>query len=662
VTSRPLLLLVLVLCFVSPVVAAPLNAQPPYWLPTTGFVDPTAATANGGHPAVACDPNVTPGCATTALVNQNTDAFNWAVTQACTAPYPWIWTPPQAYPYARGGTSHNQSYGILVSGCPAFVWVGYGTTLRQTGNLGQGEFDGVVVENGSTHARFLGIHFSQRDMTASPVVEQSHNLSLGQNTTIDDVQAVDCTFDEGYGGDSIRMFGTNYEGTGVVSRVLVTRSRLDGYRDGLSFQHGTSMVDAYSNFFGPTQTLPLHHEPTSAGGNNYENIVGNLFYAWQVGQPMSLAFSGAGIGPRDGTHDIAFAFNTVIGYVAAIGTSRRFTMVGNVIDDTDNIQDNSAILFGEALDDFWLEYNQIEDNGSNSSNVVLESRNGESPQSLWLWGNEMSNYSNAVCNTTVGCGGGIDTIGTYKQWVEHNLLTYNSASGVVGNESYGCIAAQSDGYLWGSGSSSITPIAVYTSGWYIDNTCRRDLQSNGSQAGGMGIGVNVTRASVGAGAQGIGRTLIRGNTIDGAEYPFNDNVGTSWPQGPQIISQNRLLNITGAAADQFAVNAWVRDSTARTETLTGSTVTTDRSLQTSVVAPAGAASVTVADGVKAGQVKELAFAPTATATITVTFAHCGNCSTETVASSPTALGALEAVWDATSSEWWLLDRTSNVTP
>lgn len=565
----------------------------------TGYVDPTVATFNGNKPMVAC----ASACGAS-LVNQNTDALQAAIDQAAGSSHPWVYLPPGQYPIARGGVSHNQIYGVQLAGYSGVVIMGYGAVLRGTGDLGIGSYVMMRLTAGTSNVRIYGLTFSQRDLTHSPIPEQTHMLQLGDgNTAVDNVQVVNCAFIEGQGGDGLRFLGGN-DDAHLISRVAVANNYIDGKRAGVSYQHGTNEIDIYGNWFGPNGTDQfLDHESTSDPANKNENVVGNMFV--RAPQPVQTVTLSGHSEVDGGTSDNnVFAYNVVTGSVQAINI-RRTWLVGNMIDDIDTNND-PGVYFFRVVDDTWIVDNWIrqkETGAASAQCVELQNNLGFAPTSAWLRGNRCQMY------TCVSSCGGFGLQPVREFWVSENTITYHASTADAGANGFIGVVATSENTIYGDN----TP--AQSSGWIVENRMRRDVQSDGvTQAGRPFAGIDYSSGSQPA----IGHATLRDNFIDGAKDAYF-MLQTQLTEGPPLISGNV---ITSVAAENLP-SSWLSESTDGGETVTSGALSP--SMYVSFLTTTGTASYTLADCVRDGVVHHVKVtAATGTPNGMLTPAHFGD--------------------------------------
>lgn len=382
--------------------AGPLSGQGPRSAPTTGYIDPTVTGFNGGHPLVTCSS----GCSA-ATINQNTDALQKAVDLANVAPHPWIHIPPGEYPVMRGGATHNLRYGVLISGYSDIVVDGAGAIIRATGNCGQGDYFTFQIDSGSHNLRFLpGLVLSQRDLTNCS--EHTHDFEVGFGTNVDDIQWRGVVFTEQVAGDCIEMTG-GVDNQHLVSRLTVVGDVFDCHRSGLGYQHGTTMVNAVANWFGPTITdQAIDHEPTSPGGNNYEFTLANVLFR-SGNTNIYLTQSGNGNAPTD---ENVVGYNIILGTVNALNLTRTWFVGNSILVDTDTQSDSDIELFKRATD-MW-----VLDNFATRGAVYAPAgpifsdtdNNGYAPNGLWLRGNRFLQYGGGeIVLTCVAKASMVDT-------------------------------------------------------------------------------------------------------------------------------------------------------------------------------------------------------------------------------------------------------------
>ncbi len=491
------------MCLCARVDAASITGQGPYkQTATTGYIDPTVATFNINRPLVSCA-----SACSTALVNQNTDALIAAVALAAGTAHPWIHLPPGEYPMARGGTLHNQRYGILMSGITDIVFQGYGATIRGQAALGGSDFYMFQMMGNTKRVRFIGITFSQRDLTAAS--EQTHMVQLGDgNTAVEDVQIVNCTFIEGIGGDAIRLLGGS-DNTHLIKRVTITGNAIDGKRSGIGFQHGTNMINIVGNWFGTNTTdNMIDHEPSSIGGTKNLNAIGNVL-ARTTGSGAQIATL-SGYDQFDSmTEDTVFADNLVAnGSMNAININRTW-VIGNRI-HADNGSGSFAIDFFRKVETTWIEDNWIKQTspfGLAARCIRFASNAGFNPHGAWITGNRLENW-HPLNSADIGAATGA--------WVVGNNLSYHNATGDSGS---------------GTGYNGISMGA----GWAAENTISRGYLADGvTLAGRMLAGIIVNSGTY---------TFVRDNVVNGARNTIDRPSSTPFP-AQTLIAGNRGLNVS----------------------------------------------------------------------------------------------------------------------
>lgn len=375
--------------------AQPASANGPRQVASTGYVDPTANGFNGGHPMVSCSSSCS-----ASLINQNTDALQKAFDLANGATHPWVHVPAGEYPVFRGGTLHNQKYGVLLNGYSGLVLDAPGAIFRINGNCGQSDYYMVELTAGTNNVRFLpGAVFSGRD--ANNCSEHAHIFQVGDSlSVVDNVSFVGLRFVEPTNpGDCINLLG-GYEATHLVQRISIVGNFMDCHRAAVTFQHGTDEIDIVGNWMqGSTYADNIiDHEPTSPGGNADENVIGNLLNATGADGASLMTISGYS---GSFASQNVYAYNTILGGVSG-GNVRRDWIYGNVIAASHDRSSVTVQMFRRANDN-WFVGNYISRGGTSNaaSLILLSNNNGFAPTNAWIRDNTLEQFSSA--SSTITC-------------------------------------------------------------------------------------------------------------------------------------------------------------------------------------------------------------------------------------------------------------------
>lgn len=597
-------------------------------IPTTGYINPTISTFNGSHPLVHCSSS----CGAS-LVNQNTDALQAAFDAAATGVHPWIYLPRGEYPIARGGSSHNQLYGVLVTGKSHIVLVGDGAVIRETGAI-TGTYEMLNIVN-SSDIRIVGVTFSQRDDSTVPPAEQNHMIQLGSGTNtgnVDNVQIVNSTFIEGKGGDPIRFLGGNNLDN-LVTRVAIHENLIDGKRTALSFQHGTAMINAVSNMMGPNCTDQLiDHEPTSNGGNNFFNAIGNHLArpSGRNAPLVTLGGNSAGDELSMTAYSTVFAYNEMPnGEMQALDIYQTW-MIGNEM-ATHSANSKPVLYFFRQAVDTWIEDNKISsdtDADDITQQILFESNSGQCPTTGWIRNNTFDQYDP---------GGTAINVTAKDTFIEGNRITNHNA-----NTSFNGIIARG---APGDGSAELP-----SSGYISENTVRK-----ASGAGNIAVALSCgTDGNINT----SGFCRVRDNIVKDAASFFQATQVTL-PEGLPVISGNQMQNVTNTGLN---LPKWATDTTSAFEVVSSGSLSVSRRT-TRANGTCASQSLTLPDGVRDGFVKTV-IAPkgpcTTTTTITPTHFGDGTSVSWTSSSSSTPVW-VSFVWDASDATWRTIDYSSNVT-
>jgi hypothetical protein len=539
---------------------------------------------------------------------------------------------------------------------------GYDATLQQYGSAGASEFNGLEIYGGSSHIRVLGLTFSQAGLTTASTDEQTHQVQLGDASTgVDDIQFVDCTWLDdapsilGTTGDGLRLLGGNSEAT-AITRLSVLHSRIDGSRDGMDFQHGTSMVDTYGNYFGPMRTLGFHHEATSPGGNNYETTLWNTFYTPNGVDSISL--SGDGILFNNDAHADTFSENLLPnGLLFALATHQIWAN-SNVIVDADATSSGNEVWLSEFnADDTWLDGNTIVQaqtpagSAQAPDNILFQYDNGIAPIGVWIEHNFLGNYACAASVSTE-CGGAVIMNAVRDAWIDENTITYNGSFNT--SNGFECVSLASFDTL----NNGTTP--GISRGFVERNQCVKGLQSNGSAAGNIYIGFLFQGMSL---QFDIGHGTFRDNVLIGAVDGFDAEGDTTYPstyvEGAPLLSGNQFSSVTSQNLPIY----YTLDSTNHGEQLAGSGALSPSKAFSLLVTDGLVDSYTLYDGTYDGEVKTVNINNTLASNGTLSFYNndLGDGTVHTItwlAASGTAEFSL--TWDAGAGVWWVLE-TNNVT-
>lgn len=636
---RALALTAFVLCLLA--ASRALAQQSPFSNPSVGYIDPTAATFNSSLPMQHCT-----GSCSAALVNQNTDALQAALDLAQSTKKR-IRIPPGEYPIARGGVSHNQTYGVQIVNYSQIVVEAYGATIRGTGDLGGGDYIMVRLSGTTTNRiRFIGLTWSQRDLTHSPIPEQTHMLQLGVgNDQIDDVQVVDCAFIEGKGGDAIRFLGGSALDK-LVTRFTVRHSLIDGKRSGLSFQHGSSMLNAVRNTFGPNGSDQyVDHEPTSPGGNNYENVVSNYFRRPTGLGIGTVLLTTGGYGEGDykrlyGAISNVWAHNIIDNGVIEGLNTHQWWFYNNRIQS--QIQGGASVLHCfRVCDDTWVTENWMKQDSTSTGNaqLILFANNGNfGPNYAQVRDNKLEEWQAALV-------GAVSLQPTRAFVVTGNLMTYHNAANNSGANGFVGVVATSEGTLYGDARPA------YSSGIISENVVRRDFLADGTtQAGRMAVGIDFGTGST----TKIGHGVIRDNYVDGAletffigqsgASPFIEN---SYP----LITGNTGRNMT--SGDNLPGKFRVASDDA--ERLTGAGAFSSSRRLSILSGPCSSDAYSLADGPSDGFIKHIEVHTACVSGGTLTPSALGDGTTITwLTGTLTPNVQIDLVWDATGAKWWVL--------
>jgi hypothetical protein len=629
---RRLLVLGLLALASCPPASAAISDQGPYQSATTGYVDPTVATFNGNKPLVACS-----GSCSAALINQNTDALQAAVNLGCAAPHPVVRIPPNVYPWFRGGTLHNQVYGVQLAGCTYLVIEAPGAELRMTGNCGQGDFYGFRFTAGTAHVRILpGLIMSGRDLTNCS--EHTHGILLGDSLSdVDDVAITGMTTLESatWPGDAINLLG-GYEPTHLIHRVFVGGNSFDNRRTGVSYQHGTNEVTVYGNWFVGTHFSDqlLDHEPTSPGGNRNETTMGN-FFAPPNADISTAVITMSGSGPATGDQS-AYAYNVILGGMQGSNVLRQWVH-GNVIAIDHSISANTISL-QRNVQDIWITDNDMQTDVDVSSGSVIDLLQGVGhvPIGIVIRGNRIKQYASwipSVGNTAINADGVADL------WVDENDVTYHGSA--------------ADSGLSGFIGIGFTSHVQAASGWVLSNRFAKGLQIDGVTPAGRPLVAINANSSVSTYPHD-GHLVARGNVVDGFKEDYLLQQ-TTLDDGPPIVSETRRLNgtIENLSSPKYRI-----ESTGGIETKASGAISPSSAVTTLLSATTNTTH-TMAPGVDGGIKRLKWIAGGGSDTVTIT--NFGDGTSLSVTSGQAAGGAhAELAWDAAAGKWWVI-TTTNVT-
>ena len=181
--------------------------------------------------------------------------------------------------FATGGTYNFDkpvgSIGVDFSGKADITLTLNGVVIRMDGDAGGSgaTWRGVMLANCSG-IRVVGGTFSQA--TVSNFGEQCHMIQVGDGTaTVRDVEFDNVRFENGAGGDGIRIIGDG--STNTVEDVSITSCTfLECDRSAISIQRGVQNIVIANNTFRGTGDQSIDFEPTSAGPIGYFAITGNV--------------------------------------------------------------------------------------------------------------------------------------------------------------------------------------------------------------------------------------------------------------------------------------------------------------------------------------------------------------------------------------------------
>lgn len=610
---------------------------------TTGYINPAAASFNGGFPMVAC----ASGCST-GLINQNTDALQAALDQASSGTHPTIYLPPNDYPIARGGAAHNQIYGVRLLTKSRVVLVGYGATLRMSGDLGAGANQMFEIDGGSSNVRIYGLTFSQRDLSHSPIPEQSHQLVLGTgiHSATDNVQIVDCTFTDGKGGDAIRVLGGSSQAEAVM-RLAIHHNTINGKRSGIAYQHGGSMHNVVDNSFGPDGTDQLiDHEPTSFGGNHYENIIGNYFLRPSGTAPLNTV---GGASSGDTLRDTSFSnvwMNNTMPTGSISGLRIRGTWFINnsitTLKSTGTAPSPVVSLPGASADTWFVDnYFGMKSLVVGATQIVtLEQNSGFLPRSAWYRGNTFDAWHSG---TGLFIDSGQDVIVTNNVFVYHDPaingfapigVTVQGGDDAAGRPLLSSVIAAGNRIIRGLQVDGVTPAGIMSEGFTF--------------------GPNTSTNTA------IGYGIWRDNFIDGAtKLAVLAAPGVTFPEGVPTIAGNQLINNTSTTV----TGTYLTESTIDAELTTSSGLALSISKHTTIIgANSGGGDVySIPAGIVDGFVKTVMIYSASTTTGVFTPAAFGDGTSITWSVTASAKASFSIVWDAADATWRLLSKSSGIT-